>query len=288
MLYIICNPTAGSGRAKTIAQDILKALDTKNISYHYQETVCPGNATFLAGNAVKEGFQTVLAIGGDGTAYEVACALNGTQTAMGIIPAGTGNDFVKALGYPSAPLQALDHILSCPPRKTDTGLLDNKLFLNEIGTGFDVLALVYAEKAKKYCRGLLPYLYGVLCAMVRYKPIRLTYRLDDQEPVTLDALVCGVANGSMIGGGIPIAPKASVEDGLFDVVIVRYIPKWRLPPYLPKLLLGKILSFPETIYCRAKSVQFSAPDMTVNIDGELKSMDQVSLRISEGSLLIHR
>jgi len=288
MLYIICNPTAGNGRAKKIGIRVQEILRKRNIPFEYTETAYPGHATELAIAAAAQGIKTVLSVGGDGTSYEIACGLNGTKTALGIIPAGTGNDFIKTLKYPSDPLKALDHVLSRPPQPTDTGIMADRLFLNEIGTGFDSLALSYAAQAKKYCKGLLPYLFGVLRALFRSKPIRLTYRLDDQSPVTIDALVCGVANGGIIGGGMQIAPEASVDDGLFDVVIVRYIERWRLPPYLVKLLQGKILSFPETVFARASRVSFSAPDMIVNMDGELVRMDRVDLTISKGTLLIHR
>lgn len=288
MLHVICNPTAGNGRAKKIGIKVQEILKERAIPFKYTETTHPGHATELAKAAVSQGIDTVLSVGGDGTSYEIACGLNGTKTALGIIPAGTGNDFIKTLKYPSDPLKALDHALSCPPQPTDTGMMADRLFLNEIGTGFDALALSYAAQAKKYCKGLLPYLFGVLCAIFRSKPIRLTYQLDNEPPVTTDALVCGVANGGIIGGGMKIAPEASVDDGLFDVVIVRYIERWRLPPYLIKLLQGKILSFPETVFARASRVSFSAPDMIVNMDGELVEMDQVSLTMSKGTLLIHR
>ena len=288
MLYIICNPTAGNGRAKKICQDTLAYLQNKNIEFEHVYTKRPGEATVLAQKAAERGFKTVLSVGGDGTAYEVACGLNGSTTALGIIPAGTGNDFIKTLGYPKDPVKALEFILAHSPKPTDTGLMNDRLFLNEIGTGFDALALNYASKMKKFCKGLLPYLLGVICALFRYTPLELTYQIDDLPAVTMKALVCGVANGRIIGGGIPIAPEASVEDGLFDVIIVRYIPHWRIFPYLPKLLAGKVLQFPETLFCRAKSVTFSSPDMIVNIDGELQNMDTVSLKISEGTLLVHR
>ena len=288
MLYLICNPTAGNGRAKHICNDIQTALTNKNIPYTCLFTSARGHATVLAAEAVSKGAESVLAIGGDGTAYEVATALKGTNTALGIIPAGTGNDFIKTLGYPRDPIQALEHILSHPPVKTDVGSMGDRIFLNEIGTGFDVTVLEYAEKAKKYCRGLLPYLYGVIRTMFSYKPLELTYKIDDEETVYEKALVCGVANGGIIGGGIVIAPEAKVDDGLFDVVIVRYIPRWRILPYLPKLLAGKVLTFPETIFCRAKKVTFSAPNMLVNIDGELQKLPQVTLSVAENALLIHR
>ena len=289
MLYVIVNPTAGSGRAKKLMPQIESHLKEKGLSYMIKETSCRGDATRLAGDAVDMGAETVLSVGGDGTAYEVACALNGTRTALGIIPAGTGNDFIKTLGTPGDPMKALDHVLASPARPTDTGLLGDQLFLNEIGTGFDAEALRVATRAKKYCRGLLPYLIGVISAIFTFKPVPITYQADDGETFTTEAMVVGVANGGIIGGGIPVAPEASVDDGLFDVIVVSKANKFRLICLLPGLLMGKILTFPETKFFRARKVKFSTPGtMLLNIDGELKYMDSVSLSVSPGTLLVHR
>ena len=163
----------------------------------------PGHATQLAAQAREGQADTVLSIGGDGTNLEVARGLLGGGTALGIIPAGTGNDFVKTLGIPPNPREALDYMLSHPPRKTDVGQVNGKLFLNVIGTGFDVSVLDYAAKAKRYCRGLLPYLYGVLKTLRHFRSIRLTYTVDGGAAITRDAFVVAVANGSRFGGGIP-------------------------------------------------------------------------------------
>lgn len=293
MLYVkkiqlILNPIAGNGRSRVIGDEVCRRLKSSGIPYEMTCTACAGHAVSLAAQAAERGADSVLSIGGDGTALETATGLRSTSAALGIIPAGTGNDFIKTLGYPSDPMAALEHVMNHAPVPTDVGLLNDTMFLNETGTGFDVKVLEYAEKAKKYCRGLLPYLYGVIGTIVHYRPTLLTYQIDEEPAVTENVLVCAVANGGIIGGGIPIAPKARVDDGLFDVVIVRDVPKRRLPLYLPRLMAGKILSFPETLYRRARKVVFSAPDMKVNIDGEIRPMAQVSLEIGSGQLLVHR
>lgn len=288
MVFAICNPSAGNGRAKKVAEKIKKALKQKNIAYRMIYTQRPGQATQLAQAAQMAGAETVLAIGGDGTAYEVAQGLLGSQSALGIIPAGTGNDFVKTIGVPLQPLKALDHVLSHPPIKTDVGELNGRMFLNEIGTGFDVSVLDYAAKAKRYCRGLLPYLYGVIQTARHFQSIPLTYAVDGGEPVTQDAFVMAVANGGRIGGGINVAPDARVDDGMLDVVVVEKVPKGQLPLRFIGLLRGRILSFPETHFFRASSVSFSAPAMRVNVDGEIQEESRISARALPGALRIHR
>lgn len=288
MIVAICNPTAGNGLALKVADMVRKTLDARGLAHRVEMTNAPGHATTLAKQAVSDGAQRVLAIGGDGTAYEVSLGLAGTDVPLGIIPAGTGNDFIKAVGVPKKPEDALKMALEAAPKRTDMGLLNGKMFINVIGTGFDVDVLEYTLKAKKYVRGLLPYLYGVVRAIFTFRSIALTVQIDDGEPRAFDALICAVANGRYIGGGIPIAPLASAEDGLLDVVLIHAVKRWKMPLYLPRLLKGKVLSFPETEHLRAKRVTFSAPGMKLNIDGEIVPAARAEAAVSPGVLLMYR
>ena len=101
-----------------------------------------------------------------------------------------------------------------PAVATDAGEVNGRMFINEIGTGFDVSVLDFAAKAKKYCRGLLPYFLGVVKTLFRFRAMSITYSIDGGESVTKDAFVVAAANGGFIGGGIPIAPLAKADDGL--------------------------------------------------------------------------
>ena len=287
MIYAICNPTAGNGRGRKIGQEIEKRLLEQHYACHLEMTKAPGHATELAYAAAQSGAETVLAIGGDGTAVEVARGLIGTPAALGVIPAGTGNDFIKTLGLPKDPLAALDFVLAHPARDTDVGDVNGRLFLNEIGTGFDVMVLDFAQKAKRFCRGLLPYLYGVIRTLFHFRGIQLSYAMDGGEMVTKDVFVIAVANGGVIGGGIPIAPEAQADDGLLDVVVVNKIRSRNLPARLIGLMRGKILSFPEPQFIRAKKVFFSADKMRVNIDGEVTDEASVEARLLPKALRIH-
>lgn len=286
MIYAICNPAAGSGRGKKIGLQVEEALKKKGKTFTLVMTEGPGHATQLAAQ-IPDG-ETVLSIGGDGTSLEVARGLLGTRKTLGIIPAGTGNDFIKTLNIPSDPMEALEYVLSHPALETDVGELNGGMFLNEAGAGFDVAVLDDAQRAKKYCRGLLPYLYGVIRAVFRFRPISIAYQVDDGGWITKDVFVIGAANGGVIGGGIVIAPEAAADDGLLDVVIVGDIKRSRLPLRLIGLLRGRILDFPETTYLKARSVLFSAPQMRVNVDGEIVDMPEASIRILPKALLIHR
>lgn len=287
MLDMIVNPIAGNGLALRTAADISTELTRLNISFRTFQTTHPGHATKLAAQSVKDGSKMVLAVGGDGTAYETACGLVHTSTSLGIIPAGTGNDFVKAIHMPKKPLDALHYILDHKPRPVDVGQLNDQIFLNVCGTGFDVMVLDYALKAKKFVKGIFPYLYGVIRTIFHYRPISIKLTMEDSTTIEKDVLIVSIANGQYIGGGIPIAPCAKVDDGLLDLIVVNHIPRWKIPRYLPGLLSGKVLSFPITEHILCHSIQLLSPGMRLNIDGEIRPMDQAAFAALPGALLLH-
>ncbi len=288
MIYAICNPTAGSGRGKKVGQQVKQALDQKGVNSRLIYTLRPGHAVELARAAREEGIETVLSIGGDGTSLEVARGLLGGKTSLGVIPAGTGNDFIKTIGLPAQPMAALDYILSHPARPTDAGEVNGQLFLNVIGTGFDVSVLEYALKAKKYCRGLLPYLYGVIKTLFHFQSVPIRYTADGGRTETRKAFIAALGNGGVFGGGIRIAPEAKADDGPLDLVIVDQVKKRFLIPRLIGLMQGKILTFPETHFCRVSSVRFSAPGTSLEVDGEIISESAAAARVLPGALMIHR
>ena len=288
MIRIICNPTAGNGRSEKTGALVDRTLTEKNVPHEYLLTKEAGHATRLAREAAENGTDTVFAVGGDGTVLEVAQGLLDTRTALGVIPAGTGNDFIKTIGTPKDPLAALDAALRYSPKPTDAARLNDRIFLNETGTGFDVMVLDYAEKAKKYCHGLLPYLYGVLCTIFHFSSVHVAYALDGGEPVERDILVLGAGNGRYIGGGIPIAPDAKPDDGLLDIVIINGMKKARMLRVLPLLLKGKVLTFPETEFVRVKALTLSGKGMRLNIDGEIRPVERAEISVLPGKLLVLR
>ena len=288
MIHVICNPTAGNGKALKIGHDISDALQESKAEHLFFNTAYPGHATELARNAVLEGADTVISVGGDGTLREIVYGLYNTDTALGIIPAGTGNDFIKSLGTPKDVMAALDVILKCGPKKTDVVRLNDQIFVNESGAGFDVMVLDYAARAKKYCQGLLPYLYGVIRTIFHYKSVHIAYTLDDGPRLEKDILVVAVGNGRFIGGGIPISPTAVPDDGYLDAVIVGGMSRLRMLSVLPGLMKAKILTFKESEHVRIRKMTMEGKDLRVNIDGEIRPIDRLEIEILPGALLIRR
>ncbi len=287
MHHVLINPTAGNGRAVPIGEMVSLRLTELSIPHKTILTERVGHATELARAAASDGVGTVISVGGDGTVSEIVQGLAHTGTALAIIPAGTGNDMSKTLGIPKQPLEALEFALSHPPRKTDAGRLNDFIFINVCGTGFDVQVLEYAEIAKKYVRGMLPYLWGVIRTIFTFHPVMATFSADGEAPVTGPLLILAVANGRCFGGGIEIAPDAVPDDGLFDLVTVDEMPRRIMPFQLPKLVGGRVMQIPGVSYRRCKTVTVTAPNMRVNIDGGIHPVERAEFSMLPGAMLVH-
>ena len=287
MIALIVNPAAGNGRSMATCEAVCHRLTERSIPYELHKTNHPTHATEIAREAAARGVETVIAIGGDGTVTETAAGLCGTKTALGIIPSGTGNDFIKTAGIPANWKEALELILKEPARPVDCGAVNDRFFINVCGTGFDVMTLDFAEKAKKHVRGLLPYLYGVLRAIVAFRPVQM--HIEIGQDIVLDGkyMIFSIANGRFFGGGIPIAPLAAVTDGLLDVLIVDAVPRWKLPAYLIPLLNGKLYKCKIAHRYLTTNCRVACPGMRMQLDGEILPMESAEFSCQTNSLLLH-
>ncbi|MBR3494591.1 MAG: diacylglycerol kinase family lipid kinase [Clostridia bacterium] len=283
----IINPTAGAGLAQSVEERLRAELERRGLEADFVHTEHPGHGEELARRAAQNGAQTVVSVGGDGSNLEAARGLFGTRTALGLIPAGTGNDLIKTLGIPKDPMEALEWLLSHPARPMDVGTVNGRLFLNVCGTGFDVAVLDSTEKFKKRFHGLLPYLLGLITAISHNRPVQVEMTLPDGRREEKALLLCSVANGRWIGGGIPVCPAAEISDGLLDLVEVQNVPNRRIPRYLPGLMRGKILTFPITQHRRVSGLRLRSPGMRLQIDGEIVPMDEAEFAVHPGGILIH-
>lgn len=186
MRMLIVNPIAGCGYALKVMEQVQSVLTARNLPFRVMRTEYPGYAAKLAREAVEMGCEAVYVIGGDGTFSEAARGLAGSGIPIGLIPAGTGNDFVKTLGTPKEPMAALDFILSHEPRPCDAIDLNGQMFLNVAGAGFDVTVLENVADFGGKIRGLLPYLIGLIRAIWKHQPLKLTYTVNG-ETRTKDA-----------------------------------------------------------------------------------------------------
>jgi YegS/Rv2252/BmrU family lipid kinase len=197
---------------------IEKLLDKELFSYDIRETQYAGHATEIAHQAIDEGVDIVCAIGGDGTVNEVGRALVGSQTALAIIPCGSGNGLARHLMLPMDAGKAIKIINMCEIHDLDYGIINEKPFFCTCGMGFDAfISMKFAEAGK---RGLTTYLENVLKEGLKYEPE--TYEIEDETgKKRYKAFLISAANASQYGNNAYIAPQASMSDGKLDVIIME-------------------------------------------------------------------
>lgn len=268
MIHFIINPKANRGKINKKVTVLEKLLHEKNIEYALHYTTARGVATDLAREFSKAPGSTIVAVGGDGTINEVLNGIDVNNARFGIIPSGTGNDFISCAQIPTDTEKALDLILTGEAKPTDYMLCDGIRGLNVIGTGIDVDILNRCRKSK-ILRGKLQYVASLIVSLIKFKFYKFFFEKDG-EKIEKEGLIVAVGNGNQFGGGIKICPKALIDDGELDFVVAGKVKKRKIPGAFLKLMKGKILELDFTSFERKERVQidFDKP-VTINIDGEL-------------------
>jgi diacylglycerol kinase (ATP) len=220
-IAFIINPRAGSGKKGRLAEPINRHLDISIFKHKIVETKYPGQATELARDFVSRAYDCVVAVGGDGTTNEVARALIHTDTALGIIPEGSGNGLARHLGIPVNTIKAIEHLNFSETIMMDYGTVNDRPFFCTCGTGFDAYISEQFSKSKK--RGALGYLEKMVANYITYTPQNY-HIIADGIDMRNKALVITFANASQWGNNAYIAPHASVQDGMLEVSIMSKFP----------------------------------------------------------------
>ncbi len=265
-IAFIVNPKAGVNLQKRIRTSVEKNLNHRRFEYGIWHTEGPGHGAELALKALAEKYDIVVAVGGDGTVNEVASALINTPATLGIVPAGSGNGLATHLGYGRNLDQAVRKLNLAETQQIDCGMLNDKPFFNVAGIGFDGLVSNMMRKQGK--RGLLPYFLKSVEAGLTYASRACTIELDDRT-VTENCFVVAVANGPMYGYNVQIAPDARLDDGLFNVVVLKDAPRWQYFAALPATLNGHLYdeSFVEHFQSSALTIRCAGENF-IHLDGE--------------------
>ncbi|MEA3479184.1 MAG: diacylglycerol kinase family protein [Bacteroidota bacterium] len=283
-IAFIINPISGVVKKDKIINQIKSRLSSK-FDYAVAFTRRPGHATDLCRDFVQQGMNIVVAVGGDGSVNEVAKGLVHTDTALGIIPGGSGNGLAHHLSIPVNFEKAIDIINSANIIKIDTGTINDELFASIAGIGFDgVVARKFSETKR---RGFLSYLKIVTETYPTYKPKHYKIIFNDQQ-IKTQALFITFANSNQFGYNTAIAPEARVDDGLLDVCIAKKPPIIELP-YLASLLYWRKIDQSKylEIYQANKLKVITKKNRWVNIDGEARKLGKkLNIRIHPQSLKI--
>lgn len=266
----IVNPRAGVDRLKRIEAAVEHNFAGKNCSHEIQLTQYAGHGTELARNAAAAGAYAVVAVGGDGSVADVAKGLLHTQTVLGIVPKGSGNGLARELHISLNTEAAITLLTRANERTIDVGFADDKLFLSNAGLGFDTV--ISHDFQGSVRRGLISYAALVTKHLWRYQPRTYRISIDGGPDMQERAFLLTVANGSQYGYGFRIAPGARLDDGLFDVVIVRPFPAFMSGVIPLRAWTGSILQSRYVRHFRARSIRIHHPDLIMlQTDGDPQS-----------------
>lgn len=284
-IVFVINPRSGTDRIKAMHALIESTLDKNSFTYEIKTTEHPGHGTALAAEAAAGGAFAVVAVGGDGSVNDVAAGLGGTETALAIIPKGSGNGMARTLRIPLNASLALEVINQQHTVAIDVGFANGRPFISNGGVGFDaVIAEAFAHSAR---RGWWSYAKLITKQLWGYQPI--TYELGLEGSIRhQEAFLIVVANGRQFGYDFVIAPDASVTDGLLDVIVIRPFPKPLGALIALRALKGNILGSRYVSHYRATAVTLAAQGLRqFQTDGDARACSgQVDFRIEQATLKV--
>jgi YegS/Rv2252/BmrU family lipid kinase len=273
----IVNPAAARGKAVRIADKVKAICMDRNMDFQMVYTNNSGDATQIAADA-RDQFDCTVAVGGDGTINEIVNGLMGGESILGIVPVGSGNDFVRALEIPLKVVEAVDILMAMKTRSIDIGKAGNRYFQNGLGIGFDAWVVEETVKVHKL-RGTAIYLYSVLKTIYSYKPpiVELLYNDVRREE---KFYMITVGNGISLGGGFKLTPNAIIDDGLFDLNIIRDLKKWEIYQNLLSVFAGKHIYLEQVTTGRTDRLSINSEEsFAAHVDGELLSLNLNSLDV---------
>ena len=295
---VIVNPVAGAYSTRRKWPRISKLLRHVGLSFDYEYTEGIGHAIELARAATSDGYRYLVAVGGDGTVNEVANGIlhstGASSTVLGVISTGTGSDFVRSAGIPRHYVSACSCLTSSRRLLIDVGVVEyrskgqpqQRFFVNAAGIGFDAAAVEATERLPKYFGGTIPYLVGLLRTLLGYQNKSVVLRIGDKTEMTRILSVV-VANGSYLGGGMHVAPEASLYDNLLDVVVIGDVGKFELLKALPMVYKGTHGTHPKVSMEKAANITVeSSEPVLVHADGELLGEGPASFWLMPAALSI--
>ena len=262
--HLVLNPAAGGGRAGRRRAQISVALERGGVRPVWHVTEGAGHAREIVLGLPEEAL--AVAVGGDGTVHEVAAACAGTGRVMAVLPLGTGNDYVKALGIGSDLRRALGVLLYGRARVVDAGQVNGVPFNNGLGIGFDA----EVAEAPGYLGGPGRYAWSVGRLFWGFRCHRATLRLDGERVVEAKTILVAVALGTTYGSMFRLAPGAVLDDGLFEVVWSEEVSRTEVLGLIPSALWGKITDREKVHVTRAREVEVDlAEPVPAHADGEM-------------------
>ena len=278
---VILNPTARSERARRWQERVRSICSDAVLC----ATSHPGEAEKLARNAVREGFERIVAAGGDGTINEVVNGIAGSDAALGLLPIGTMNVFATELGLPSYDLNRCWEIIKAEhTRLIDLPSANGKHFVQLAGVGLDAQVVKETSVAFKRNFGPLSYLFSAAQIAGRQPPRLL---IKSENAVTDEGSFILIGNGRRYGGPFPFFKHAMIDDGLLDVLVFKRLGYLEIIKYLQNVIFTSDITLPEVEYFQTRRLRVSSEEeVPVEIDGELVGICPVEFELSEQRLKV--
>jgi YegS/Rv2252/BmrU family lipid kinase len=300
-IKIILNPMADMGNAWRIARD-LRSITEEHGGMDWSGTVYPGHAIQLAKQAGEQGYDLVIAMGGDGTVHEVMNGLMQLPTErrpiLGVVPAGSGNDFGHGIGAPTDAAKALHRAIHGEPSTVDLGLMTaedgrREYFDNTLGIGFGAIVTIRSHRLP-LLRGFLMYLTAVLqTILLDHNPIHMQIEVDGKR-MEEDIIYLILCNGPREGGGFLIAPEAKIDDGILDYAMITNVSRLKMLRIVPEVMKGTHGRFKEVTISTCQKFTLTADrPLYIHADGEIFSgpgtdLHKVSFEIVPNALKVIR
>jgi diacylglycerol kinase (ATP) len=285
MWALVINPVAGQGKGASVGTHVAGYLNSRGIKYQIifgRNGIDQADALqrFLDRNPDCSG---VIAVGGDGLLHLVLQKITPAQVPLALIPAGTGNDFVRTLGWSLDDVDAiLESVLSKKPASVDLGLVDGEWFGAILSTGFDSIVNEKAN-AMSWPKGPMKYNAAIAIELPRFKQHHYEIVLDDRT-ISTQAMLIAVSNGRSYGGGMLVCPQADVSDGYFDVMVLHPVSKLEFIKVFPRVFKGTHITHPAVEIVRSKSVKITA-NAVAYADGERIGQLPVNAQCIPGALM---
>lgn len=282
ILFII-NPKSGVDRVKALQNLIDQHLDHSKFEYHIAHTEYAKHGTELAKKGVNDSYQIIVAVGGDGSVNDVIAGIHNTNATLAIIPKGSGNGLARSLKIPLDSAKAIELINKEKKATIDLGKADDKIFVSNAGVGFD--ALVARKFAKSNRRGMAIYSWIVTKYLWMYKEKVWEIEVDG-VPIKERAFILTVANAAQFGYNFKIAPHANLQDGLFDIVIIKKYPKILGAVIALRAFNGTILQSKFVVHFKGKKITIRHPELSLlQMDGDVyKCGTEVKIEMQPASL----
>ena len=282
----ILNPVAGKGKTLKLLPTVKAYFAASREDFDIEITEYPGHATEIAADYSSKQPCRIYSIGGDGTLNEVLNGMAGSSSSLGVIPSGSGNDFIKSIEPDSDLKSILARTVEGTARPIDMARINDRYFINIASLGFDAQVAHTTQHFKKIplISGKTAYILGIFTTIMQRKNNVLEIRIDGGF-IKSNALLIAIGNGRYYGGGMLAVPKAEIADGMFDICLVDNISRMKILRLFPLYMKGQHGKISDVHFYKGKRVEIkSASPIAMNSDGEISIVHEAVFEILPNAL----